>query len=643
MFGGMFFGDDIIVREALKEKVPMGLEQNEEINTVIGDGTSAKTIDFGDDTKWVDDLLADLENRPDKEEKEYIPRSISEFSSEIFSDAQLSEIQKGIDSKVNIDYYAKDFYSGRQMREIRFGLERGLDVTFYANKYYRAGQMKEIRRGLQDGLDVTGYARIMYSATDMKERRMYLYSQTVLPKIDELSYDYDEKRLGLHIYVEQGLMEAGIVLKKPLPRNFSKSDLKKLLKEYDIPFGFVEDELPSNLANLPLSVKIPVMLGKKAAKGRDGYYKLYLDIEKKSSPTIREDGSVEYTADHNYKMVKRGEVVAEYYSAEKGEDGCTVTGVTVAGIMGAEPVPIESEDLLLSRDKHHYLAKKDGFLCMENGKVTIRNELTYDEDISYLDGRISYDGDIRVKGSVINDANITATGDIIIDGLVGTAKIVAGKNVVIRGGVNGDNAVSVIAGGNITAGFFENAYVKAGGNVETNYALNSTVECEGMFQTKGAKSLVCGGSISAEGGMSVGIIGSRNKTQTLVCVGKEDNIVEQYMNLLRKKQSVQAESEKVDKVMQMMIAKLGALKARQNDSFSKLQVSINGYKDEIEKIEFQMKELDEERERRNKLFISVAKNVYEGTTVSINGNRLTLAQDSKGTTIMLDGGNVVLK
>ena len=606
--------------------------------------TVKREINEADNEKneaFVDSVMKEMSEKPDMEKVEQAPKDISEFSRDIYSDAQLIEIKKGLDHRLDVDVFSDVRYSGRQMREIRYGLERGLDISYYANPYFRERQMKEIRIGLQDGLDVSSYARLVYSATDMKEKRLALYKEKYADQIKKCMYDYDDKETGLHVYVEEGLMEAGIVLKKPLSSTFKKSDLRKLMKSYDINYGFAEDELPSNLANLPLNVKIPIMFGIHPVEGTDGVYEYTFDIEEEKKPVVKEDGSVEYFAPKAYKNVKRGDVVAIYHPATKGESGLTVTGYELEGMFGNEAEPLVSDDIILTQDKTKYLSKKEGVLTYQDGKVKIIDFLEFKNDVTYMDGKITFDGTVKINGNVLDNAEIVSSGDIIISGKVTSCKLTAGGDVVITGGANGDETGSIIAKGKITAAFLENITVESGSDIEVGYALNSNIKCDGVFTTKGKKSLVCGGSVSAARGMVVGTLGSKAMTKTIVEVGSVSDDSEEYTALYKDKSIEQEHIKKIKETMGVMIQKLGPVPARQNEQFIKLQTTLDEYERVLKDIQAKLDELDAERIKRNSITVQVTQRVHENTIISVNGNRIMMKEDHKGTVFQSEGRGVV--
>lgn len=640
--------DDLLDSSDLLSLLDEVTELESAINTVEGNDKDVDDdminvfISRKETHELMDNILKDMKERPDVEEKQYRPRSIEDFSKEIYSDAQLSEIQKGIDHRVDIDYFSDVKYSGRQMREIRYGLERGLDVSFYANVYYRERQMKEIRIGLQEGLDVSSYARLLYSATDMRKKRIELLKKYKYKDVDTISYDYDDSETGVHIYVEPGLKEAGIVLSKPLPKDFDKYKLLKLMKSYDIVHGFAEHELPSNLSNLPLQVKIPVMFATPPVEGVNGYYEFTFPISNENKPTINEDGTVDYNSPKNYKNIRRGDVVAILHPATIGQCGIDVMGMEIEGQLGKDPEPLTSDDIILSRDKTQYLSKKNGFLNFQNGKLTIMDYLVFDKDVGYADGNITFDGNIKISGNVNDNICITASGDVVISGFVQGANIVSGGDIIISGGVNADGEGSLIAKNNITSSFFENAIVVAEGNIETGYALNSDITCEGKLTTKGKKSLICGGKIIAKNGIDVGTIGSRARVETYVEIGTGDDEQEEYVDIMRNINKINNEMNKINTAMDMMIQKLGAVDARQNENYSKLSVTFNVLKEDLEKANQELNAWNEKKIFRSTLTINVGRNLYENTTVCINGNVLKIQEDKKSTVLKSEGREIVL-
>lgn len=97
-------------------------------------------------------------------------------------------------------------------------------------------------------------------------------------------------------------------------------------------------------------------------------------------------------------------------------------------------------------------------------------------------GDIEYKGTVHVNGNVLTGYMIQATGDIIVNGVVEGAILIAGGNIVLKRGMQGMTKGSLSAAGNITAKFIENSEVRCEGTLMCDAILHSDVECKMIFR-----------------------------------------------------------------------------------------------------------------------------------------------------------------
>lgn len=154
--------------------------------------------------------------------------SIEDFKDKGFSINQLSEIEEGLKSGIDVSLYARKEFYAIQMRQIRLGLEEGIDVKKYALPEYDWFQMEEIRKGLSEGLNVSVYANpdVTYDRMrqirkglrnnidlspykNMKPGVLRVLRKAVLAKVSILQYineGYEEKQLDeIRLALEKGL------------------------------------------------------------------------------------------------------------------------------------------------------------------------------------------------------------------------------------------------------------------------------------------------------------------------------------------------------------------------------------------------------------------------------------------------------
>lgn len=586
------------------------------------------------------DVLKSLNLIQDSEKEE---KTIESYDKSIYSAGQLEEIQKGLEQHIDVSLYDSEEMSYRQMQEIRLGLERGLDVSFYTNRFFRERQMHEIRLGLQEGLDVEEYAKLVYSGTDMKEKRLKMFTEKYLAEPDAFDKTYTDIETGISISLEKQLMQAKICLTKKLPESYTKRDLKKLLETFDITYGIVLDSLPDRLSEIPLRKNIVVAKGTIPQQGENGHYEFVVSKVVEEKPKIREDGSVDYAAPKEYMAIKRGQRVATYYPATRGRDGKTVTGNESHASYGKQEPPLDCNDLKQLEDKVTYVANKDGYLSYFENRIRIMEYLVIDHDIGYGNGNIRFDGNIKIQGSIHESVYIDATGDILIDGFVEGAKLAAGRDIIIRRGVNGDEKGMIEAKRNVVAAFFENAIVTAGGNVEAGYILNSKITCEDTVRTSGRKSIICGGSVKAGSGVITGTIGSKTRTRTNIEIGKKTDLSRQYAELCDKKTKMDEEMNQLRVGMNAVLSKLGALQGRNNEIYLKLKGILEERKElyliilkDIAKVESNIK-------NSKKIYVQATIVAYDNTRISINGNVKLLSEDAKNARFISTGREIVIK
>ncbi|MBO6206465.1 MAG: DUF342 domain-containing protein [Lachnospiraceae bacterium] len=613
------------VEEAEAEVIPSALDNVAETMAAVGSVSSEDAFQklMGSLNEEEEELLADTDFSEDAVRK----RKMEEYDKAVYGFAQLDEIEKGIRQGLDVSLYDSEELSFRQMREVRIGLEQGIDATFYANKYYKDSQMREIRLGLMEGLDVSGYARLIYSLPDMERMRRELFKERYKEDPDSMDFSLVDMDTGLMIRTTGGLMRATIQLTKPLPGNFSKKNLETRLRIYGIEYGYNFDALGPDLGSLPLEEEFLVAEGTAPEEGKDGWYEYFVDNLDDSRPSIKEDGSIDYRAKKEYSATHPGEKVALYHPATQGKMGYNVKGIEITAHSGRNIPRLDCSGVRLLPDSMTYVSMKEGYITLKNGKLVVVEYLEFQGDVAYGNGNISFDGTVHVTGSVRENVIIEATGDIQIDGFVENALLKAGRDIIIRRGVNGNGKGRLEARRNVVAAFFENVTVVAGGNVEGGYILDSMVFSNEMIHTEGKKNLICGGKVHAIGGIITGTIGNPTQVRTEVEAGRVTDTTEKLRELLQRKRKLDLEMDKVRAGMNTVLQKMGALKGRTNSVFLKFQEVLERQKEEMRQIRKEQEMLESGVADSKRVYIKATNGAHENTKVTVNGATMILRED----------------
>jgi len=280
--------------------------------------------------------------------------------------------------------------------------------------------------------------------------------------------------------------------------------------------------------------EVVIAKGKEAVPGFDAHFEFKFDTgQKEYHPNILDDGSVDYSFQR--QLVKAGDVVAVYCPPKAGFFGYTVFADVVA------PIPSKGCKELTyigaERDENDVVALIDGEVILNGSTLSVVDYLTIDGNASNVMGDIVYKGDIHVKGDVLSGANIISTGNVYIDGSVEAANIDAGKDIVIKKGVHGQQRSLIKANGSICAFFAEEATLIAGDTIRFNYSYNSHILSMKDVIAEGRYASVIGGDVEAKNLISIGTAGNDAGVSTTLRIDETDGRVRQACMIEIKKQS----------------------------------------------------------------------------------------------------------
>ena len=110
----------------------------------------------------------------------------------------------------------------------------------------------------------------------------------------------------------------------------------------------------------------------------------------------------------------------------------------------------------LSEDGTQLLSKIEGQILVRNDKYNIEQTLTIDGNVDFSIGNLDVTGNLVVQGDICSGFEVRATGDITVNGMIEGASVVAGGNIFVRSGMNGNSKGVLTAGKDIRCKFMEN-------------------------------------------------------------------------------------------------------------------------------------------------------------------------------------------
>lgn len=557
---------------------------------------------------------------------------------------QIYEIRIGLYENLDVAIYADSKYNWMQMREIRLGLEKKLKVSLYTNILFSHWQMKEIRLGLEAGLDVEPYAKLIFSSSDMKEKRDKIIKDKTVKQSDNKRSNLNSKdvpKKEFSIFVENDGIKAFAFIPW-IPGNIVKEeDIYDALKERGIVTGIKEEAITELINKKRMNEKVLIAEGIPAEEGKNGWYEFFVRLDMPRIPAPLPDGGVDYVNIEAFEMVDEGEKIAVYHPARKGTDGHNIFGEVIHANNGIEKKQLKGKGFFIDKDGVTYRSKMNGKFEYLNGKINISNMIIVREDVTAVTGKLEVDGSVYVVGSVYSGGCIEATGDIIVEHNVETARLIAGGNVMIKKGSCSKNDCFIEAHGEVSGSFFESANIIAGGNVKANYIMKSNISTMGKVIVSGSKGLLLGGKVCAVKGVDTYNLGNSSNIKTHVEVGRTGLYAQKQDFYAQKREQILDELSMLEEQWNRILKKLPADREQAAELVKKLNAAIVTKDQELADLDADVSRLVNATEQEM-VTVMVRGNAYEGSIIEINTIKYMLPKLMSRIIFKLKNKNIVM-
>ncbi len=399
-----------------------------------------------------------------------------------------------------------------------------------------------------------------------------------------------------------------------------KDDIVSMLVRSGVKYGLNEEAIENYLKDRRYCTNYILARATFPVQGHDATITYHFNTNLTQKPKRNEDGSVDFHQLDLISHCSKNQLLATLDPMDPGKPGIDVCGTVLRPNKVTNRVLRHGKNVFLSEDGLKMYSKVDGHVSLVDGRVFVSDSLEVAADVDASTGDIDYEGNVIVKGNVITGFSIRAKGNVEVNGVVEGAYIEAGGQIVLKRGMQGMNKGVLRANGNIITKFIENAEVVAGGHVSTESILHSKVSAKGDVIVGGKRGFVTGGEIRSATMISVKTAGSQMGTSTLLEVGIEPKILEEFRLLEKKIASMMADKERLAQALVMFRKRIssGAQLTEDKREYLK-QVTQNNIL-----LEMQIKEA---RKRYEDLKIDVDSNtsgvikisdiVYPGTKIVI--------------------------
>ncbi len=558
---------------------------------------------------------------------------------------QIHEVRIGLCEQLDVSVYSDIKYNWMQMQEIRLGLEKKLNVFIYANRLYSCQQMKEIRLGLEAGLDVSSYSSLVLSATDMKKKRLSLLSDKTTktsivngrePLLDSL------RKNEFVISIEDNGNKAYAYIPWVPGNIVMKEDIYHDLERREIVFGIKHEAISDLIDKKGMNEKILIAEGIPAQRGSDGWFEFFVRLDLPRIPAPLPDGGVDYVNIEAFEMVDKDEKIAVYHRAGKGTDGKNIYGETIHADNGTEKKPLRGEGFVIAPDGVTYLSRMNGKFEYVNDRIIITNVLVVNEDVTAVTGRLEVDGTVHVFGSVYSGGYIKASGDIIIEHNVETARLIAGGNVMIKKGSCSKNDCFIEAGGEVSGSFFEAANIKARGNVKANYIMKSNINTMGKVIVSGSKGVLLGGTICAVRGVDTYNLGNSSHIKTYLEVGRTELYQKEQEEYAERREKLLNDLMILEQGWKRVLQRVTADKEIPRDTLRRVHANIAAKSQELADLDAEVSKLANMTDQNMNMPVCVRGRAYGGSIIVINAIKYMLSSEVYRVVFKLRNKQVVM-
>ena len=322
-----------------------------------------------------------------------------------------------------------------------------------------------------------------------------------------------------------------------------------------IKYGLDEAKLRDLLTSNIQSYRTCIAKGVLPIDGKDGYIKYNFELEKKITPKILEDGTVDYRELNVINNVTAGEVLAELIPPKEGKSGIRVTGEEIPYKKGKIPLLKYGKNVKLLDNGRTIVAEKSGLVTLIDGKVVVLDVLNVDNVDSKI-GNIRFDGTVLVRGNVLNGFKIEADGDVQVNGVVEGGYIENTGDVIIKKGIQGYNKLVVQTKGSLSTKFIENSVIFSKRSITAEVIMHSQVSCKENINLIGRKGLIVGGVCRAGKEIKAKNVGSIMSTSTVLEVGLDPDIKDTYERIIKEIGELEDNLNKIEKTIMLLERKV---------------------------------------------------------------------------------------
>jgi len=380
---------------------------------------------------------------------------------------------------------------------------------------------------------------------------------------------------------------------------------------------------------------IEIARGVPPKAGEDGFFEWYITEPDPSKLRFEPDesGRVDYREQNKVINVDEEQPLVTIHPPTQGAPGRDVFGNTLPAQDGAVKRLAAGTGVLLEEKTQTMYAETSGHVVNANSVINVSPVYIVPGDVDFHVGNINFRGAVLVKGDVTEGFTIRASDNILCQGTVSQANLIAGGDIEIQGGLSSTGGKGIIeAKGRVIAKHMVNAIIDGQGDILVEkQVVNCELSCAGRLYIPKGKLL--GGVTTALGGIEADEIGAELGTRTTLIVSLDHFTTSDTRAIDAEIKTCETKLSKIEGLLGPYLTDRSMLNQLPQAKMEAVLAQIK----ELDDIQDRLAELEDERAQALEPFadvvsdeIIVYKRLHPGVDVRIDNSRQVFAETIDG-------------
>lgn len=422
-------------------------------------------------------------------------------------------------------------------------------------------------------------------------------------------------------------------------KSLSAEELYELVEKNGVKYGVDEAIIQSVLDSDSVLKMFVIARGIPKKDGVDGEIHDHYSRERKINIASEDGQVVDYKSLNWLQTVHTGDVICDIKKPVPHENGMDVRGVEIKAVVGKKVKVPAGQNTAISDDGLALVATSDGQLAFKGGAFRVDQIVNIDGDVDNSVGNLNVLGSINVKGNVAEGFTLTASGDIVVRGIVEGAYLKAGGNIQIFHGMNGNLKGKLEARGNVTSRYLENCNVYAGGVIKSDSIISSTVVSNDKVTVQTGKGVIIASDVTGFRGIEAKTIGNNRNRLSNLTVGSDPSLHEEMQQLKTEVKNMGKKLEENEKNIRYL-ENMKELNSQYKKLLSKLKLDSTVDKMKLAKKEQRIADIAELLTDVSAQII--ATEIYPPVNVTIGNLKLNLIQPERMCRIYKSEGEIIV-